>query len=69
MSTLDPSPVALEYRAAYDRQLRARVAANLSRFRSVERDGPLLRKTFEHGKTGFLAYRDSAGWTAPNWTL
>ncbi|MDX3236784.1 GNAT family N-acetyltransferase [Streptomyces sp. ME03-5709C] len=65
MSTLDPSPVALEYRSAYDRQLRARVPADLSRFRSVERDGPLLRKTFEHGGTGFLAYRDLGGLDGP----
>jgi hypothetical protein len=65
MSTFDPSPVAQEYRAAYDRQLRARVPADLSRFRSVERDGPLLRKTYEHGEAGFLDYRDLGGLDGP----
>ncbi|WP_406263543.1 GNAT family N-acetyltransferase [Actinacidiphila glaucinigra] len=65
MSTFDPSPVALDYRAAYDRQLRARVPADLSRYESVERDGPLLRKTYRHGEAGFLDYRDLGGLDGP----
>ncbi|MFF3564150.1 GNAT family N-acetyltransferase [Streptomyces sp. NPDC002574] len=65
MSTSEPSATALEYRAAYDAQLRARIPDGFSRHATVERVGPLLRKTYRHGEAGFLDYRDLGGLDGP----
>ncbi|BCJ28168.1 GNAT family N-acetyltransferase [Actinocatenispora sera] len=58
MIELDTSALALAYRAEYDDQLRAR--AGNSYGGTIERVGPLVRKTAMEG-TGFVLYRDLGG--------
>jgi GNAT superfamily N-acetyltransferase len=55
---LDTSAQALAYRRAYDDQLRARLGD--SRGSTIERVGPLVRRTPEQG-AGFVLYRDLGG--------
>lgn len=52
------TPQALEYRAAYDDQIRARLVPG------AERVGPLLRQEFPAGP-GFIGYRDLGGLDGP----
>lgn len=59
MITLDTSAKALALRAAYNDQIRAREAVHNPATQSITFDGPLLRKSSEHG--GFITYRDLEG--------
>jgi hypothetical protein len=61
---LSERALALAYRAAYDSQLRARVAPGSATYRSVETVGPVVRKVYESGH-GFIGYQNLGGLDGP----